>query len=50
MTKGDIRAMQGGAGYGPLVAGPNGCLRLTIFENAAGSMMRVLGKDTAASG
>lgn len=48
MAKGDMRAMQGGAGYGPLVAGPEGCLRLTIFESAIGSVMHVLGRDAPA--
>lgn len=49
MGKGDMRAMQAGAGYGPLTAGLEGCLRLTIFESAAGSVMRVLGKDASAT-
>jgi hypothetical protein len=50
MSKGDVRATKGGTGYGPLVAGPSGCVRLTIFEQAAGSLMRVLGKDRARPG
>jgi anti-sigma factor ChrR (cupin superfamily) len=44
-TKGDVRVMQAGAGYGPLVAGPDGCLRLTIFDRADGSMMTLLGSE-----
>ena len=47
MTKGDMRAMRGGAGYGPLTAGPRGCLRLTVFERADGSMLRPLGTTSA---
>lgn len=43
MGSGDVRATQAGVGYGPLTAGPDGCLRLTIFEKAGGSMMRRLG-------
>ena len=47
MHKGDVRAMKAGVGYGPLVAGDNGCLRLTIFERADGSMLRPLGKEAS---
>lgn len=45
MGRGDARTTQAGTGYGPLVAGPDGCLRLTIFESAAGSATRLLGRD-----
>jgi anti-sigma factor ChrR (cupin superfamily) len=47
LAKGDMRAMKGGAGYGPLTAGPDGCLRLTVFDRADGSMLRMLGKAAA---
>lgn len=47
LTKGDMRAMKGGAGYGPLTAGPTGCLRLTVFDRAEGSLLRPLGKVSA---
>lgn len=43
MRVGDVRTTPAGTGYGPLVAGEEGCLRLTIFEKAGGSMMRLLG-------
>ncbi|MEO5586097.1 MAG: hypothetical protein ABIQ81_00220 [Novosphingobium sp.] len=46
MIKGDMRAMRGGAGYGPLTAGSGGCLRLTIFDRADGSMSRPVGAAT----
>ena len=45
MEKGDIRAITGGTGYGPLVTGPEGCLRLTIFDRADGSLTRLLGRE-----
>jgi hypothetical protein len=44
MRSGDVRSTSAGVGYGPLVAGEDGCVRLTIFERAGGSMMRLLGK------
>jgi anti-sigma factor ChrR (cupin superfamily) len=47
LGKGDMRAMKGGAGYGPLTAGPAGCLRLTVFDRAEGSLLRPLGKAAA---
>ncbi|HEY0958054.1 MAG TPA: hypothetical protein VGE05_02140 [Novosphingobium sp.] len=50
MGRGDARSTQAGTGYGPLVAGPEGCVRLTIFETAAGSAMRLLGKGAPQSG
>lgn len=47
MSAGDVRTTKAGVGYGPLVAGPDGCLRLTIFEQAGGSMVRLLGAARA---
>ena len=43
MQAGDVRSTPAGVGYGPLTAGEEGCVRLTIFEKAGGSMMRLLG-------
>lgn len=48
LGKGDVRVMQAGVGYGPLVAGPDGCTRLTIFDRADGSPMILLGKEAEA--
>ena len=48
LSKGDVRVMQAGVGYGPLIAGPKGCTRLTIFDRADGSPMILLGKEAAA--
>ena len=41
-TKGDIRLVKGGTGYGPIVIGPNGCTVLIVFEDGSRSMTEVL--------
>ena len=50
LSKGDVRIMKAGAGYGPLVSGPAGCKVLTIFDRADGSQIRWLGKEAALQG
>ena len=40
--KGDIRIVKGGAGYGPIVVGPNGCTVLIVFEDGSRSMLEPL--------
>ena len=40
--KGDIRLVKGGAGYGPIVVGPNGCTVLIVFEDGSRSMLEPL--------
>lgn len=44
-TSGDVRIMKAGGGYGPLVAGPEGCRVFTVFDRAAGSATRWLGRS-----
>lgn len=48
LCEGDVRIVRGGVGYGPLITGASGCLRLTIFDRADGSTLRPLGKAAAA--
>lgn len=47
-AQGDARVMKADVGYGPIIAGPLGCVRLTVFERADGSPMRLLGKGQSA--
>jgi anti-sigma factor ChrR (cupin superfamily) len=42
--EGDIRIAKGGAGYGPIVVGPEGCTVLIVFQSASGAMMLPVGK------
>lgn len=42
--KGDVRLAKGGAGYGPIVVGPEGCSVIIMFQEAAGAMTVPLGK------
>lgn len=44
MQAGDARSTRAGVGYGPLTAGDDGCVRLTIFEKAGGSITLLLGE------
>jgi anti-sigma factor ChrR (cupin superfamily) len=41
---GDVRLAKAGAGYGPLVMGPEGCTVLIVFQQASGAMMQPLGR------
>jgi len=41
---GDIRIAKGGAGYGPITIGPDGCTVLIVFQHATGAMMQPMGK------
>lgn len=41
--EGDVRIVKGGTGYGPVVAGPEGCLVLIMFQNATGALMQPKG-------
>jgi hypothetical protein len=43
LVKGDVRVMQAGVGYGPLLSGACGCRVLTIFDRADGSQTRSVG-------
>lgn len=45
---GDVRWARGGAGYGPITVGPEGCTVLIVFQEAAKSNMIPLGKAKAA--
>ena len=49
MAMGDIRMARAGKGYGPLVSGEKGCTRLTIFDRADGSPMRLMGRAAIAA-
>jgi anti-sigma factor ChrR (cupin superfamily) len=42
--KGDVRLAKGGAGYGPIVVGPEGCSVIIMFQEATGAMTVPLGK------
>jgi anti-sigma factor ChrR (cupin superfamily) len=42
--KGDVRWAAGGAGYGPIVVGPEGCTVLIVFQEAAKANTIPLGK------
>ena len=42
--KGDIRFAKGGAGYGPIEVGPQGCSVLIVFQAATGAMMEPVGR------
>lgn len=48
MVAGDVRTTKAGVGYGPLIAGPEGCTRMTIFDTARGSVLRPLGSRAEA--
>jgi anti-sigma factor ChrR (cupin superfamily) len=41
---GDIRLAKAGAGYGPIVIGPEGCTVLIVFQHATGAMTLPVGK------
>jgi anti-sigma factor ChrR (cupin superfamily) len=45
--KGDIRLVKGGAGYGPIVVGPDGCTVLIVFEDGSRSMTQTLPRNKA---
>ncbi len=45
--QGDVRIVKGGTGYGPVVAGPEGCLVLIMFQHATGAMMQPKGAAAA---
>src|SRR5688572_4292281 len=45
---GDCRLVKAGTGYGPLIAGPQGCLILVIFANAETSGAKWLPKENPA--
>lgn len=38
LKKGDVRAVKGGTGYGPLVVGPDGCTVVALFQDGSRSM------------
>jgi anti-sigma factor ChrR (cupin superfamily) len=42
--KGDVRWAAGGAGYGPIKVGPEGCTVLIVFQEARGGVTIPLGK------
>ena len=44
---GDIRFAKGGAGYGPITIGPQGCTVVIVFQSATGSMTIPMGKAKA---
>ena len=44
---GDIRIAKAGAGYGPIVIGPEGCTVLIVFQQASGAMMQPVGRGKA---
>ena len=41
---GDVRFAKGGAGYGPITIGPEGCTVVIVFQQATGAMTIPLGK------
>ena len=44
---GDIRFARAGAGYGPIVIGPEGCTVVIVFQEGTGAMTIPLGKAKA---
>jgi anti-sigma factor ChrR (cupin superfamily) len=47
---GDIRLAKAGAGYGPILIGPEGCTVLIVFQHATGAMTLPVGKARQAEG
>ncbi|MGE4306349.1 MAG: cupin domain-containing protein [Novosphingobium sp.] len=45
-SKGDVRLVTAGTGYGPIVVGPQGCKVLIVFQEAARAMTIPKGKDS----
>jgi anti-sigma factor ChrR (cupin superfamily) len=47
--RGDVRIVKGGAGYGPIRVGAQGCTVLIVFEDASRAMMESLPRKHAAT-
>jgi anti-sigma factor ChrR (cupin superfamily) len=41
-SKGDVRLVKGGTGYGPIKVGREGCTVLIVFEDGSRSMLEML--------
>lgn len=46
---GDVRFAKAGAGYGPIVVGPDGCSVVIVFQDATGANTIPLGKARQAA-
>ena len=47
---GDVRFAKAGAGYGPIIIGPQGCTVVIVFQHATGANTIPLGKTKALAG